>query len=70
LSPETGIRIRDEQPGLYFQELKFLGVKTLKFFDADPGWKKIRIREPGSWMEKIDRKATLSYIWGRGKKQF
>jgi hypothetical protein len=35
----SGIRIRDEQPGSYFRELgnHFLGVKILKFFDADPG---------------------------------
>jgi hypothetical protein len=47
LTPGSGIRdglkvsIRDEQPGSYFLELKtifgFLGVKILKFFDADPG---------------------------------
>jgi hypothetical protein len=35
------IRIRDEQPGSYFRELqKQYWVKILKFFDADPGWKK------------------------------
>jgi hypothetical protein len=36
------IRIRDEQPGSYFLELinHFFGLKYLKFFDADPGWKK------------------------------
>ena len=52
LTPGSGIRdgrksvsgsgIRDEQPGSYFLELRnhflaFLGVKILKFFDADPG---------------------------------
>ncbi len=48
------IRIRDEQPGSYFGELRnnFFGVKILKFFDADPGSgiEKIRIRDenPGS----------------------
>ncbi len=53
------IRIRDEQPGSYFLELRnhffcFFGVKILKFFDADPGWRqfgsgmgKSRIRDPG-----------------------
>jgi hypothetical protein len=43
------IRIRDEQTGGYFRELgnHFL-VKILKFFDANPGWKKF-----GSGMEKI-----------------
>jgi hypothetical protein len=40
---EVSIRIRDEQPGSYFLELRnhFFGVKTLKFFYADPGWKKV-----------------------------
>ncbi len=48
---ESGIR--DDQPGSYFLELRnhFL-VKILKFFDADPGWKKvgsgIRDKHPGS----------------------
>jgi hypothetical protein len=37
------LRIRDEQPGSYFRELKKqFWVKILKFFDADPGWKKFR----------------------------
>jgi hypothetical protein len=42
--------IRDEQPGSYFREHRnnFVGVKILKFFDANPGWKKI-----GSGMENI-----------------
>jgi hypothetical protein len=49
---KVSIRIRDEQPGSYFLELKnhffvFLGVKILKFFDGDPGW-----RQFGSGMEK------------------
>jgi hypothetical protein len=58
----SGYGIRDEQPGSYFSELRnhffgFLGVKILKFFDADPvGWRqfgsgirdgKSRIRDPG-----------------------
>ncbi len=32
------IRIRDEHPGSYFRELRnnVLGLKILKFFDADP----------------------------------
>jgi hypothetical protein len=62
LTPESGIRdcgwvenrirIRDEQPGPYFIELRnhFFWVKIpylLKFFDADPGWKKF-----GSGMKK------------------
>jgi hypothetical protein len=33
----SGSGIRDEQPGSYFLELKFFGVKILKFFDTDPG---------------------------------
>jgi hypothetical protein len=52
---KVSIRIRDEQPGSYFLELRnhfffaFLGVKILKFFDEirDPGW-----RQFGSGMEK------------------
>jgi hypothetical protein len=48
LTPGSGIRIRDEQPGSYFRELRNnFWVKILKIFDADPGWKKIRIRDPG-----------------------
>jgi hypothetical protein len=48
------IRIQDKQPGSYFRELRnpFFGVKILKFFDADPGWKKfgsgIWYKHPGS----------------------
>jgi hypothetical protein len=39
---KVSIRIRDEQPGSYFLELRnhffaFFGVKILKFFDEDPG---------------------------------
>jgi hypothetical protein len=41
------IRIRDEQPGSYFLELRnqFFRLKYLKLFDADPrsGMEKIRI---------------------------
>ncbi len=43
-----GIRIRDEQPGSYFRELKTIfWVKILKFFNVDPGsrMKKNRIRD-------------------------
>jgi hypothetical protein len=37
----SGIRIRYGQPGSYFREpRKIVWVKILKFFDADPGWKK------------------------------
>ncbi len=49
-----GSRIRDEQPGSYFLQLRnhFFGVKIykiLKFFDADPGsgMETVRIRDPG-----------------------
>jgi hypothetical protein len=45
-----GTRIRDEQHGLYFGELRnHFWVKILKFFDADPGsgMEKIRIRDTG-----------------------
>jgi hypothetical protein len=35
------IRIRDEQPRSYFRELRTIfWVKMLKFFNAEPGWKK------------------------------
>jgi hypothetical protein len=62
LTPGSGIRdgwkvsigIRDEHPGTYFLKLRnhffgFLGVKILKFFDADPGsgTETVRIRDPG-----------------------
>jgi hypothetical protein len=42
----SGSGIQDGKPG-YFLELKnnFL-VKILKFFDADPGWKKVINRPP------------------------
>jgi hypothetical protein len=45
----SGSGIRNEQPGSYFLELRnhFLGLKKLKFFDVDQGWKKF-----GSGMEK------------------
>jgi hypothetical protein len=43
----SGIRIRDEQPGLYFLGLRnhFFFVKIIKFFDADP--------DPGPGMGKV-----------------
>jgi hypothetical protein len=47
----SGSGIRDEQPGSYFLELRnhFLGLKYLKVFDADPGWRQFGsgIRDPG-----------------------
>jgi hypothetical protein len=51
LGKKIRIRIRDEQPGSYFQELRnhFIFVKILEFFDADPGSgvEKFLIRDPG-----------------------
>jgi hypothetical protein len=52
---KVSIRIRDEQPGSYFLELRnhffaLFGVKiVLKFFDEDPGsgMETVRIRDPG-----------------------
>ncbi len=61
LTPGSGmgkknrIRIRNEQPRLYFRELReIFWVKILKFFDASPGSgkEKIPIREPG-WKIRI-----------------
>jgi hypothetical protein len=58
--PDPGSRINN--PDHIFLELRnhffcFFGVKILKFFDEDPGWKKvgsgIRDKHPGS--------ATLVY---------
>ncbi len=38
---KVSIRIRDEQLGSYFLELRnhFFGVEILKLFDEDPGWR-------------------------------
>jgi hypothetical protein len=51
---KVSIRIRDEQPGSHFLELRnrffaFFWVKILKFFDEDPGsgLETVRIRDPG-----------------------
>jgi hypothetical protein len=51
---KVSIRIRDEQPGSYFLELRnhffaFFEVKILKFLDEDPGsgMETVRIRDPG-----------------------
>jgi hypothetical protein len=50
----SGSGIRDEQPGSYFLVIRnlffgFIGVKILKFFDADQGsgMEKSQIRDPG-----------------------
>jgi hypothetical protein len=61
MGKKLGSGFRNEQPGSYFLELRnhFLGIKILKFFDADPvsgfGMEKIRIRDP----EKHPGSATL-----------
>jgi hypothetical protein len=68
----SGSRIRDEQPGPYFLELRnhIFGVKILKFFFADPGsgLEKVRIRDTewkkvgyGIW-DKHTGSATLVKI--------
>ncbi len=56
---KVSIRIRDEQPGSYFLELRnhflaFFGVKIPKFFDEDPGsgMETVRIRDPG-WKKVV-----------------
>jgi hypothetical protein len=58
-------RIRDEQPGSYFRELKkFLGLKCLNYLmrirdgnNSDPGWKKfgsgINILDPQHWRRSV-----------------
>jgi hypothetical protein len=52
MGKKSGIRIRDEEPGSYFRELKkrYFGLKYLNslMWIRDPGWKKF-----GSGMEKI-----------------
>ncbi len=48
------IRIRDEQPGSYFRELRNnFWVKTLKFFEADPdqGSRIRNLFDPGSGIQ-------------------
>jgi hypothetical protein len=49
---KVSIRIRDEQPGSYFLELRnhffaFFGVKILEFIDEYPGMETVRIRDSG-----------------------
>jgi hypothetical protein len=46
MGEKSGIRIRDEQLGPYFRELKkhLFWAKTLKFFDAYPGYGMEKIR--------------------------
>jgi hypothetical protein len=72
----SGIRLRDEQPGSYFRELRNnFWVKIIKFFDADPrsGMDKIRLRDkhPGSAILdstglKVLMKDRPDYIMARG----
>jgi hypothetical protein len=59
--PDPGSEIRDDQPVSYFLEPRnhffgFLGVKILKFFDADPGsgMETVWIRDPGSGINMLD----------------
>jgi hypothetical protein len=57
-----GTRNRDEQPRSYFQELRnhFFGVKILKFFDADPGWKNFG---SGSGINTSDPQHSILECW-------
>jgi hypothetical protein len=55
----SGSGIWDEQPRSNFLEVRnhffgFLGIKILKFFDADPGsgMETVRIRDPG-WKKVV-----------------
>jgi len=66
--PDPGIRIRNEKPRSYFQELKnqFFWVKIRKFFDADPGWRKFgsgirdgKHSDPGSGINIPDSQHCL-----------
>ncbi len=79
----SGSRIRDEQPGSYFLELRnqffaFLGVKILKFFDEDPGsgMETVRIWDPGckkvaSWildsLTALNRRGCTAKLITHGK---
>jgi hypothetical protein len=53
------IRIRDEQTGSYFRELrKNFGVKIFKFFYADPGWKKFAQH----WFQRCLERSNLDKL--------
>ncbi len=70
--PDPGSGIRDEQPGSYFLELRnhffgFLGVKILKFFDADPG-SGIRDGDSSDPGFGIEKSATLLFLEGKIKR--
>ncbi len=70
-----GSKIRDEQPGSYFLELRnhfyaLFGVKILKFFDEDPGSgiETVRIRDgkksdPGSGINIPDPQHWLDVLF-------
>jgi hypothetical protein len=54
-NPDTGIRIRGEHPRSFFGELRnSFWLKTLKFFDADPGPGIFLTLDPGSRMKNSD----------------
>jgi hypothetical protein len=60
---KVGIRIRDEQPGSYFLELRnhFIGLKYLNSFllwIRDPGWQN---SDPGSGMAKFGSGIRVIY---------
>jgi hypothetical protein len=74
----SGSRIRDEQSGSYFLELRnhFFGVKILKFFDVDPGsgMEKVRIRDTGwkkvgSGINIPDPQHWSKYVFSKIKEQ-
>jgi hypothetical protein len=53
LDPDPGIRIQGEHPRSFFRELRnSFWLKTLKFFDADPGPGIFLALDPGSRMKK------------------
>ncbi len=65
----SGSWIRDEQPRSYFLELRnhffwFFWVKTLKYFDADPGSRMETVQIPDrkksdpGWKKKSDPGST------------
>jgi hypothetical protein len=70
----SGSGIRDEQPGSYFLDLEnnffaFFGVKILKFFGEDPGWRQFGSRmEKSRIRDKHPGSATLNR--GRGNSIF
>ena len=71
----SGSGIRDEQPGSYFLELRnhffgFFGVKILKFFYEDPGWRQFgsgirdgKKSDPGSGINIPDPQHWIIYAY-------